>query len=442
MKLEVFEKYTRMRVDLIREYNYVSYTNEFYGEGSFSIIMPTEDESLPNLKEGNYILFEEGALGVIKGLRDVEDSDVEIEVYGYMLNVVMSYRSTFLVKRYYDTYTNVIRNYANDLFVNPDDPKRKIDYIVLSEDDKYKPQFGKKATVQKTGKTFLEICSDLGMTNDFGVSLYPVLSDYDEQDSNAGNISAFELRVIKPVYRTIDNEDGNDPVVFSFDFNNLEQLEYEEDGRAYCSMALVAAEGQGAERKTLEVGDLDATGIDRIELYVDARDIQSDNGSGSGDGSGGTGTGDNTGTTTNDGIWRPSVSNSGDLSWTRSTSTTAPSTVNIKGPSGPTGPKGDQGLTGLQGPAGPKGDDGFSPQITENSENNSEVYRLDITTKTGSFTTPNLRSSSGSGSGGSSGNGLFGFEIRSDGNLWMVYEDPNDADRFYINSDGELVCNL
>mgnify|MGYP002601593988 CR=1 FL=1 len=56
--------------------------------------------------------------------------------------------------------------------------------------------------------------------------------------------------------------------------------------------------------------------------------------------------------------WRPSVSSSGVLSWTNSTSETTPSSVNIKGPKGDTGSQGPKGATGPQGPQGPKGDTG------------------------------------------------------------------------------------
>ena len=62
-----------------------------------------------------------------------------------------------------------------------------------------------------------------------------------------------------------------------------------------------------------------------------------------------------------DEIWLPSVDEDGDLSWTKSSTSTAPETVNIKGPKGETGeqgPKGDTGATGATGPQGPKGEDG------------------------------------------------------------------------------------
>lgn len=438
MKLEVFDKNTRVRIDLIREYNYASYTDDFWGEGSFSIIMPTNDESLKNLVEGNYILFEEGVLGIIKGMRDTENSDIEIEVYGFLLNRVLAYRSTLYTKRYYGKWTEIMRNMATDLFINPDDPKRKIDYFVLSEEEEYKQLFGEKVNVQRTGDTFLAISSELGMANDFGVRLHPVFHDFDEDNGGVG-IFSFEFRVIKPVDRTIDNVTENDPVVFSFDFSNLEQLEYEHDGREYCSMAFVASEGQGTERKTLEVGDLTAQGIDRIELYVDARDLQTDDGSG-----GGGDDPDNPDVpVTSDGIWKPTVSSTGDISWQRSTSETPPATVNIKGPKGETGLQGPQGLTGPQGatgPAGQNGQDGFSPQITENAGNNDTTYKLDITTKTGSFTTPNLKGQDGdSGGSGDSSGGLFAFEIREDGHLWVISDNQTDAQKFSINNEGHLI---
>ena len=75
-----------------------------------------------------------------------------------------------------------------------------------------------------------------------------------------------------------------------------------------------------------------------------------------------------------------------------------------------------QFLASLKGAAGPKGDaftyadftpeqlsalkgaDGVSPIITENVNNTDDIYRLDITTDTGTIITPNLK---GGGSGGS-----------------------------------------
>lgn len=48
------------------------------------------------------------------------------------------------------------------------------------------------------------------------------------------------------------------------------------------------------------------------------------------------------------------------------------------------------------------GTDGFSPTIVENESNDDSTYKLDITTKTGKITTPNLKGTDGSGTGGTS----------------------------------------
>lgn len=74
-----------------------------------------------------------------------------------------------------------------------------------------------------------------------------------------------------------------------------------------------------------------------------------------------------------------------------------------KGDTGNTGPAGADGAPGTNGQDGSPGEDGFSPTIVENENNDESTYKLDITTKTGSFTTPNLKSS---GEGASDYNNL------------------------------------
>ena len=101
----------------------------------------------------------------------------------------------------------------------------------------------------------------------------------------------------------------------------------------------------------------------------------------------------------------------GFLSFAQSASTTPPTAVNIKGPKGDTGSQGIQGLQGLKGDKGDTGAtgqagangidgvDGFSPTITV-FENTDTSYKLNITDVNGSFQTPNLKGSSGGGTGG------------------------------------------
>ncbi len=96
--------------------------------------------------------------------------------------------------------------------------------------------------------------------------------------------------------------------------------------------------------------------------------------------------------------WRPTVDASGNISWAESTSTTAPTTQNIKGPTGPTGATGATGLNWAAGkmmhtdPTFAKGMNGCSKYANSNATNvtvervndttfpNTSKYGLKITT--------------------------------------------------------------
>lgn len=68
----------------------------------------------------------------------------------------------------------------------------------------------------------------------------------------------------------------------------------------------------------------------------------------------------------------------------------------------------DNGFVGteteyLESLKGLKGDAGVSPTITENADNTDKIYKLDVTTADGTFTTPNLKGADGQGGTGGSG---------------------------------------
>jgi hypothetical protein len=64
--------------------------------------------------------------------------------------------------------------------------------------------------------------------------------------------------------------------VFSPQFDNLASSDYEWSNKEYKNVALVLGEDEGTDRRSLVVGQSSSSGFDRRELYVDARDIQSE----------------------------------------------------------------------------------------------------------------------------------------------------------------------
>lgn len=78
------------------------------------------------------------------------------------------------------------------------------------------------------------------------------------------------FRVYKGLDRT-PSQSVNSRAVFSRDFENVLDSEYFLDQSAYKNVALVAGQGEMSNRLLVTVGD--ATGLNRREVFVDARDI-------------------------------------------------------------------------------------------------------------------------------------------------------------------------
>ena len=72
-------------------------------------------------------------------------------------------------------------------------------------------------------------------------------------------------------FKLYQGTDRSDSVIFSDDFENLEATKYVEDDTNLGNVALVAGEGEGSERSRNVSGY--AEGINRYEIYVDAKDI-------------------------------------------------------------------------------------------------------------------------------------------------------------------------
>lgn len=85
-------------------------------------------------------------------------------------------------------------------------------------------------------------------------------------------------RFVFSLYKGIDRsyeQSHNSYVIFSPNFNNLVNTNYVQSGMLVKTIALVLGEGEGSERKraTATRKDGNETGLNRKELYVDARDL-------------------------------------------------------------------------------------------------------------------------------------------------------------------------
>lgn len=270
MNIEVFDKTNRLRIGIITIYSYSMYSEEFNGSGSFNISIPDMLYS-SILKKGNYILFNQKTLGIIKYVGVTLNRKNVLQVKGTLLNDILSYRVIKTQASYSGYIESVCENMISENFINPSDEKRK---LLILEIDPTQPATTEQINKSVTGKTVFDSVSDALSTKDYGFSVTPRITTYDEASDNPTNISKFVVKILHPTDRSVGNTSGNDPVVFSLELNNLKELFYDMDATQECTVAIVAGEGEGVNRKVIEVGDTAASGIDRMELYVDARDLQ------------------------------------------------------------------------------------------------------------------------------------------------------------------------
>jgi hypothetical protein len=268
MILEIFDA-NRERVGMINQYKYASYTNKFNGIGTFEIKIPVVDKSVALLVKGNYILFDEGIMGIITKRNKISSDSEEITINGYIVSYLLTYRVIPKTQEYYGTVEEITEQMINNNFISPSDKRRIISYIVVNN----KAGKGTKRRIQKTGDDVESAIETVLSLENKGFYFKPIISKYDEDLGVLTNIANFEFGVIVPTDRSFNNAEGNNPIVFSVELKNLEEIEFDEDGSDYKNVAVVAGSDEGENRIILEVGNVNVSGIERVEMYVDARDL-------------------------------------------------------------------------------------------------------------------------------------------------------------------------
>lgn len=272
MKLEIYDKNTRQRLGLIKTYSFVQYRDEFEGVGKFSIKLPSTEKSIQYLTRGNYIWFEKDIVGIVKYKQQSKrDDSGTVTIEGPLCKKLLDYRVSDKTSTYSGGSAEITKKLTEDYFIAPADEKRRMSEITFFQGELPETP---SISHQTTGKTIHSSMTSVLSRADLGVRLKPIFVDYDESSDQNTNISSFEVNVVKPTDRTLGNSEGNTPVLFSAELDNLTSLLYEEDDSLFCSTLYVAGEGEGVDREVLELGDTEASGVDRIEGYSDARDIQ------------------------------------------------------------------------------------------------------------------------------------------------------------------------
>lgn len=247
---------------VINEMTALRWTQRFSNIGDFELTVPLTDENAELIQLGNLVWIGTDELGVIEVIqkqKSEEDGSITLSVSG-------RFNECWLERRIvWDSYkeenipvSDHMRNLLDLNVINPANGDRRISNIAL--ENPYEA-IGAPITFGAHRDNLWESITDLSAAH----KLWARFSC-----SVRAKTCTFTVR--KGTDRSREQSD-NIPVVLSSELSDILSSDYSADLTSYCDMALIAGAGEGSERKLAEVGS-ELSGLDRRELYVDARDLQ------------------------------------------------------------------------------------------------------------------------------------------------------------------------
>lgn len=262
MDLKVLNKDFEV-IAIIDSYKSFMWCKRYNEVGALDLQVTANAESIAILKEGNYITRDDDdsvyRIEAVEIDTSSEDSNFMI-VGGIEIKKILQQRVVYETE-YYDNETveNVMRGLINNNFINPKKSSRKIDNFYLKPNKGLADAITTQIAYDNVGEKIESLCK----TYNYG---------YKVSLENGG--------IYFDVFRGVDrsaNQSINPRVIFSTEYDNLLSSKYESDTSEYKNVALVGGEGEGSDRKITEVGS--ANGLERFELFVDAKNVSSDGGS-------------------------------------------------------------------------------------------------------------------------------------------------------------------
>lgn len=233
--------------------------------GDFEIYVPASAEMLELLQSDRFVVRpDDDMVGIIECVRTEtnEETGDYLLATGRCARSILARRIVWEQTTISSTTENGLRRLVTDAFISPTIPARRYDRLRLAPTHGYTD----KIAAQYTGDNILEAVEGLCAAKNYGFRMFR-----DEENN-------LVLDFYKGTDRSM-SQSANPRVLFSEEYDNLRATTYTLDMQGYKTVALVAGEGEGAARRRTIVGRaVDQEGLHRRELYVDARDVSSNEG--------------------------------------------------------------------------------------------------------------------------------------------------------------------
>lgn len=247
----------------------IIWQEEFSSVGKFELWCPLTILNGSLLQPDNIIWTGKDSAGIVesKELQRGSDGTFSIHIAGRLAECYLDYRTIFPVFVMKGKAGSVVRSLVDQNLINPTNQARKISTVSLNPSPE-QPLLGDTISYQQTGGLLASEISGLCEANSLGFRL--------KFNPPKPNIQpGFIFTLYKGVDRSID-QDAVDPVIFSSELDDILESTYFYNKADFRNVAYVAGEDTGENRKIVETDHSQNGGVHRRELFVDARDIQSE----------------------------------------------------------------------------------------------------------------------------------------------------------------------
>lgn len=261
MEIYVFDRDINFK-GIIESFTSLRWIRRYHKSGSFELHCNLTINALQLLEIENIIClkgYDEAGYIVYRNIKQDSKGNEILVVKGKFLTSYLDRRINWQRITHDGLAIDFMKKIINDNAIDPSDSSRKIPLLIFDYDVIYED----KITYQNTYGNVLDQLENISKITNIG---YKIRFDYINK--------SLIFEAYKGEDRSI-NQSRNAPVVFSREFENILEQEYTESLDNYKNTVLVAGEGEGTERKIIAIEDGD--GLDRYELFVDARDLQSQN---------------------------------------------------------------------------------------------------------------------------------------------------------------------
>lgn len=250
-------------IHLIDGYKSLIWTDRYNLPGDFELYTEVSGSVLDYVAKDVFLTIKESdRMMIVSDIEVISDRDLGnyIKITGQSLEEIIGRRVVWKQRALNTNLQNGIKALLNENIISPSDSNRKIPNFIFEETNDTRIT-NIKIDTQYTGDNLLEAINDLCVTYDVGFKV--VL--------NSKNQFVFSLYA--GVDRTYD-QTKNPYVIFSPNYDNLVNSNYYESNELWKTMTLIGGEGEGRERYYTTYFTSNETGINRRELFTDARDLQ------------------------------------------------------------------------------------------------------------------------------------------------------------------------